>query len=136
MQNSTFDPANIDQYVKGKNKKAAKGVSQTCEALETTNIDLLLTDDVLLASGSLTCIGATSGDKVHFQIIAVDGEDETIVDQYVTDWFINSTTAKQEVPRSSVPAKIPAGMVIRLVYVSTGGDVWVAVNYDLEEILI
>lgn len=132
--NTLFDPKNLNEFEKSKLNKDAKGVSVTIPAGTTTNLDMTLAHDYLTTGGSCIVIGAAQGDTVDFQVIhPVYG----VVNQFITNWFINPTTSYQEIPTSFYPAKLPTGLILRVVYHSVGlANVWIAVNYDLEKVLI
>jgi len=132
--NTSFDPANTDSFEKSKMIKDAKGIKATIPFGTSANIDLTLTDDILLAGGTVFLArGAAQGDKVDFQVIhPVYG----VVNQFITDWYINPDSTEQTVPAANYPAKLPAGLTLRAVYHSVGAsDVWVAINFNLEKVL-
>jgi hypothetical protein len=131
---TTYDPQNMRDFEKVKLFKDAKGVSGTATAGTTTNLDLALTDDILLAGGSIFLAqGAAAGDKVDFQVLAGGN----VIAQFISDWYVDPSTVVQQVPQSNYPAKLFAGMVLRVAYHSVGtSDVWIAVNYNREKVLV
>jgi hypothetical protein len=130
--NTNFNPRNINEFEKSKLLKNAIGVSTTAAFGTTTNLDLLLTDDVLVTEGVLLARNVAQGDKVSFQILM----GEMVLNQFITDWYLNPDSTNQQTPKSSYPAKLPAGLTLRVIYTSVGTeDVWIAVNYNLEKIL-
>jgi len=131
---TTYDPQNITSFEKTKLFKDAKGVSGVAAFGTTTYLDLVLTDDVLMTGGMFLAQGAAWGDKVDFQVIhPVNG----VIAQFITDWYLNPDVTKQEVPGSNYPAKLVAGLTLRVVYHSVGGtDVNIAVNYNREKVLL
>lgn len=133
--NTGFNPKNIDDFDKANLNKDAKGVAGTITAGTNTNLDLILTDDILIAGGTVLLVkGAALGDKIDFQVVHPT---YGVINQFVTDWFMNPDSTKQEIPTSNYPAKLPAGLTLRLVYHSVGvTDVWVAVNFNKEKVLI
>ena len=134
MQNTTFDPKNSNDFEKSKLNKDAKGVQGTALAGTSTTLDLALTDDILMAGGSVFLAkGAAQGDTVDFQIVHPT---YGVVNQFITSWYLNPDTTKQEIPASNYPAKLKAGLTLRVVYHSVGStDVWFAINYNREKIL-
>lgn len=131
---TTYDPTNTSFFDKTKLNKDAKGVQATVTAGTSQNIDLTLTDDCLLAGGTVFLAkGAVAGDKVDFQVVhPVAG----VLIQFITDWFVNPDSTAQVVPTVSYPAKAFAGLILRVIYHSTGGaNVWVAINYNREKVL-
>lgn len=133
--NTAFDPQNISLFEKSKLNKDAQGVSVTVTAGATVNLDLILADDCVIAGG--TCFlakGSAQGDTVDFQVIhPVYG----MINQFVTSWFMDPDSTLQPVPTSNYPAKLFTGLTLRVVYHSTGSsDVWIAVNYNKEKVLV
>jgi len=132
--NTTFDPQNTASFEKSKLFKDAKGVIGTATKETTTNLDLVLTDDVLMTGGVFLAQGAEWGDKVDFQVIHPTAG---VVAQFITDWYLNPDSTLQPIPKSSYPAKLAAGLTLRVVYHSVGAtDVKVAINYDREKVLV
>jgi hypothetical protein len=132
--NTNFNPANISEFEKSKLNKDAAGVSTTVPALTTHSLDLLLVDDTLMAGGNALLVkGAIAGDTVDFQVVhPVHG----VENQFVTSWYINPDSTAQQLPTSTFPAKLFAGLTLRVVYHSTGPtDVWIAMNYNKEKVL-
>lgn len=133
--NTAFDPKNLNDFEKTKLNKDARGIQGTAIAGTTTSFDLTLTDDTVMAGGNaFLAKGAVAGDCVSFQIIhPIVG----ILNQFITDWYLNPDSTAQAVPTSNYPAKLPAGLILRVVYTSVGSsDVWVAINYNKEKVLI
>jgi hypothetical protein len=132
--NTTFDPSNIIDFEKSKLNKSAIGIQQNVTAGQTVNIDYVLTDDLLILRGVLLVKNSSQGDYVDFQVLhPVYG----LVAQFVTSWFIDPDSTTQETPTSNYPAKLAAGLTLRLVYHSVGqSNVWVAINYDAEKVLV
>jgi hypothetical protein len=132
MQNSTFDPVNIYDYQKTKLNKNAQGVQGVVTAGQVGNLDLTLADDHLVTGGALIVSNAALGDKCHFQVLY----NGVVANQYVTDWFMDPSISTQKTPEVLYPAKIVAGLTLRVVYHSTGqNDVTVSMNYDLEKVM-
>ena len=133
--NTEFNPSNVDEFSKLKLNKDAKGVAGTVAFGTTASLDLTLTDDVLIAGGTVFLArGAAEGDKVDFQVVhPVAG----VINQFITDWYVNPDSTLQVVPPSNYPAKVPAGLIFRVVYHSVGAtDVWISVNYNMEKVLV
>lgn len=131
---TNFNPANINEFEKTKLNKAAKGVIGVAIAGATSSLDLTLTDDILMSGGNIFLAkGAAWGDKVDFQIVhPVYG----VINQFITNWYLNPDSTLQAVPTSSYPAKLPAGITLRVLYSSVGvTDVAIAVNYNCEKVL-
>lgn len=136
--NTTFNPRNVQDFEKQKLFKDGRGVSGTMTAGATSYLDYTLTDDILLTGGDCLARGVAEGDKVDFQVLAPDGLGGWVLAaQFITDWFLNPDSTLQPIPKSSYPAKLSAGMKLRVAYHSVGAsDVWIAVNYDMEKVLV
>jgi hypothetical protein len=133
--NTDFNPLNVSEFEKNKMNKDARGVIGTATAGTSTNLDFILTDDILMAGGhAFLAKGAAWGDKVDFQAVhPIAG----VVNQFITGWYLNPDSTQQPLPPSNYPAKIPAGLTLRVVYHSVGAtDVEIAVNYNFEKVLV
>jgi hypothetical protein len=136
--NTGFDPRNIDDFEKSKLNKDTKSKFQTADLGTTTNIDFTLSDDVLLAGGSVFLVkNAKWGDRVSFQILY----GQNVIMQFITDWYLNPESIKQDIPSSNYPAKLSTGLVLRIVYTSIGivgtdSPPEVAINYNFEKVLM
>lgn len=132
--NTKYDPKNVAEYEKQNLLKNAKGFKATVAAGQTANLDFTLTEDLLLSQGSCLFVKDSAwGDYVSFQVLM----GSTVVNQFVENWYINPGSIQQVVPDSNYPAKILAGLTLRLIYVSTGQtDVQVAINYNFEKVLV
>jgi hypothetical protein len=135
MTGSTFDPANRDEYSKYKLEVANLGVKGTCVGTTTSNIDYTLADDMLLVGIQFGVSAADDDDTVDLQVVhPVSG----VLKQFVTDWNVFETVQIQMDAESIFPAKVPAGLIIRLVYHcnSEATTTKVKVNLKLHKILI
>ena len=134
MQNSTYNPANVNLFEKSKLNKDAIGISGTMVAGDTATLDITLTDDILLCGGNvLLAKNIAWGDSVDFQILS----GSVVLVQFVTNWYLDPSTIAQIVPVSNYPAKVPAGLILRIVYHSVGDvNPEIAINYNREKILI
>jgi len=132
--NTTFDPSNTSLFEKAKLNKDAHGICATVTAGAVTNLDFTLTDDMLVTGGVFLCSGGAQGDFVNFQVVhPIAG----VLNQFITNWYIDPSTIRQETTKSNYPAKLPAGLILRVSYTSTGtSNVWIAINYDLEKVLV
>jgi hypothetical protein len=132
--NTKFDPPNLNYFDKTKMNKDARGVSATVTAGTTVSLDYTLADDILLAGGTtFLAKGGAQGDTVDFQVVhPVAG----VLNQFISNWYVNPDVTDQTVPPSNYPAKLFSGLILRIVYHSTGAsDVWIAVNYNMEKVL-
>jgi hypothetical protein len=145
MINSNYNPSSIDSFEKTKvtaNNQGAKGLAL---AGQSTNIDLALTDDHLLTGVNLIAKGSAFGDTVSLQIVDALGTLPnglsfpvgTILNQFATVLNVPDDIQEKFNEDSGYPAKLYAGLTIRLIYTSVGtSDVQVAINYKLHKVLI
>ena len=131
--NTSYDPPNTNYFDKTKLHKDARGVTDTVTAGATKDIDITISDDILVLDSVLMFDGAAKGDKWTMQVIhPVAG----VVFQPVTDWYVDWTSVVQRIPRANFPAKVFAGLKLRVKYTSVGAnDVWVCVNLDADKVL-
>lgn len=119
---------------------AAKGISGTCTAGQTLNLDLKMDYDSILTGGFLVLNNHAYGDTAKLQIIDKDNilglGANYVVREFVTDWAMASDTQIQPWVRAGYPAKPFQNLYLRLIYTSTGNsDVGVSVNYELHKVL-
>jgi len=137
---TTFNPSNIGQFEKSKLNFNALGVSGTLTAHTTSNLDLLMSDDCLITGAWLVVNGGNYGDYACLQVVdvsgAFSGTPNTVLNQFMTNWYLPPSTDTQF--DLVYPAKIYAGLTIRVVYTSTGliTPPFVAVNYKLHKVLV
>lgn len=140
MQNSKFAPLNFSEYGAKDLNASFKGINFVAAAGETTTNDLEIVDDMLIDGGVLITIGAALGDSITCQVIDKDnifgyGYD-TVLGQYITDWYMNPNSSLQVDFTNTYPAKLYAGLYLRILYTSVGtSDVNVILNYKLHKVL-
>jgi hypothetical protein len=128
MQNSTYDPKSVQDFEKTKVQFNGQKASVVCPAGQSAHADLTLTDDHLLTGCSIILKNNIPSDEVNFQIIHPT---YGVVNQFA-DWY-----AKEFDKILPYPAKIPAGLTIRVLYISKGTqDVEIYVNFDLHKVLV
>lgn len=141
MQNSKYAPASFQEYSAKDLNTNLRGCHFNCAPNQTTINDYVITDDCLLDGANLHTINANLGDKITAQVIDKDNifgyGHNVVLGQYVTDWFINPMRTEQLDYTSRYPAKIFAGLYLRIIYTSTSNSVPVdvIVNYKLHKIL-
>ncbi len=138
--NTQFAPTNTDQYSAKDLNASHKGTKFTAIAGQATSHDLAITDDVLIDGGVLVVLNGVIGDKITFQVVDIDNIKgygaNTVLGQYKTDWYINPQESVQLDFTSRYPAKVFAGLYLRVVYTSTGSNnLDVIVNYKLQKVL-
>jgi len=138
--NTKFAPTSSQQYSSKDLNANFKGNLFSATAGTTTTNDMQITDDHLIDGATLVCIAATIGDKITMQVVDKDNVmgfgANTVLGQYVTDWYINPNESKQLDFQSMYPAKIYSGLYLRMLYTSVGAtNVDVIVNYRLHKVL-
>lgn len=135
-----YAPININEYGAKDLNAALRGDLFQAVAGENTTRDLLITDDSLVDGAIVHVINSALGDKLKCQVIDKDNifgyGANTVLGQYVTDWYINPAKTEQLDFTCPYPAKIYAGLYLRVVYISVGtNNVDVIVNYKLHKVL-
>jgi hypothetical protein len=101
----------------------------TCVAGQTTNIDITpsATEDRWVSGGILLTDNVVLGDTVSFSVVhPIVG----VVETYVPSWSVLPGLSQQKI--EVYPARIPAGLKLRVSYTSTGtSDASCSVNYYL-----
>lgn len=96
-----------------------------------TNIDYVLTEERWINGVRIIAKGAAWGDYLKFQVIHPT---YGVLNEFGTKWYIDADNAKQGDVVVPYPAKIPAGLTIRLLYTSVGTvDVNVYANLYLHK---
>lgn len=131
--NTGFNPQNINEFEKSKLNKDALGTEFVVPAGTTQNLDIPISDDSLVMDSCILVEGAVRGDKWTMQVVhPVAG----VMFQGVTNWLVDPTKMQQPIPKANFPAKVFAGLILRVVFQSTGGaDVWVGINLDKDKVL-
>lgn len=108
-----------------------QGVSATCAALSTTNIDLTLSDDVIMTGAVLVVGGASLGDYFDLQVLAGG----SVVATPIQNWYL--PTSGEIDYQLVAPKKIVTGLKLRVVVHTTALLVtpFMAVNYKLWKVL-
>ena len=138
---TTFKPLSASEFTADKLNFAGHGVLASAAPGVATNIDLVMTDDCLAQGVQMLTSGSAFGDYVHMQVVdasgAFTGAPGTVLNQFGTNWYMRGDSQFQLNKDMLYPAKVLAGMTMRIVYVSTGlTPVQVAVNYSLHKVLI
>ena len=103
---------------------------------ESKNIDLTLTDDCLLQGvEKLLVYNGDKNDVINLQVVhPIYG----VINQFCTNFFIDSAKTDQLLSRPSYVAKLPAGLTIRVQYIASAalGQRDVKVNWLLHKVLV
>jgi hypothetical protein len=137
--NTGYNPLHIDDFEKDKLNYNGQGISVTITAGQTQNLDYTLTDDCLITGAWIISNAGNYGDYVHFQVVdpsgTFTGTPGTVLNQFATMLYFPAQADTQI--DIVYPAKILAGMTLRVVYTSTGDtNVFLAVNYKLHKVLV
>lgn len=113
--------SNTDQF-----KAACIGFTGTGTLGQSTNIDFALTDVRYLVGVSVILKNQAFGDKITFQIVhPLAG----VLSEFATNWNVSEDAQDQGKFEFPLRAKLPAGLIVRLIYNSIGStNVSVACN--------
>jgi len=124
---TSYDVMNMNMIDKKMVNFDGKKASYTVNAGATENIDLTLTDDSLFTGANLYSPSSCPDDEVKFQVLMGD----TLLNQFM-DWYVAGGINKE----LAYPAKIPAGLKIRIAYKNTcSNPINVKINYSLHKVL-
>lgn len=115
-----------------------KGISGTATNSTSTNIDYCVLEERYINGIRLILTDHHTDDAINFQIVDVDNVlgygAGLVLDEFGSTWSIDSTVSTQSDVIVPYPAKIIAGLYIRLVYISAGSvDVKVKANLYLHK---
>ena len=141
MINSTFDVINERDYNKDVLSVSYRSAQGTVAAGQTGNVDFTLTDDMFLNGLQLLAKGSNFGDTVTLQIVSLTGTlgngvevgpPGTVLNTFGVNVGIVDDVQEKINETTNYPAKILAGMTVRVIYSSTGSaDVNLIVNYRM-----
>jgi hypothetical protein len=140
MQNSTLKLTRVEEFASNNVNANNQALLFTAAAAQTTTGDLKLTDDCFITGAVLRTNTSAFGDYAVFQVVDVDNilgyGAGTVLGQYVNKWYMRSDAQEQANENTPYPAKILAGLYLRLIYTSVGlMPVSVAINYRLHKAL-
>ena len=115
---------------------AGKGVMQSCAALTTTNLDIDLTDDTVIAFVEVLSSGISIGDYISLKVVQTSNKSNVLATPIPGPWYLLSNNAAQF--RLETPMKLTTGMTLRMVVQTTVPLIvpTVAVNYGLWTVLV
>lgn len=135
MINSTYKPLRSSDLVANGVNFAGQGVYGEAIDSNPVHVDLTLTDDCLLTGGILMVKGGHFEDTITLQIVhPIAG----VVNEFVSNFRVCEDSNKQFEINSLYPAKIYAGLTIRIVYTPSPLKIGVrdiAANYYLHKVL-
>lgn len=137
--NTTYNPPNVNSFVKSALNFNAQGILATVIAGSVQNIDYQVSGDQLITGAYVLVQNGSFGDHVSFQVVDTQGlyaPPGTMLNQFVSNWYIQSDSELQADFEINYPAKILSGLTLRLIYTSVGSNnPSVAINYLLHEVL-
>ena len=150
--NTVYDPDSTGDFSKKGFNFNGQGIMATITPGTAQNIDLKLTDDHDFTGVQYLIWGGSKGDFVNLQVVDADGSlTNTQVPgyptgvtysmvpgypgfgQYATNWYVNTDGAGTPI-NIPYPAKVLAGMTIRIIYNSVGTTaVTIAINFNIHK---
>lgn len=141
-------PSNTQYTVSNRNDYSSKdlilnfrGAVFDLSTISDINCDFLLSDDCVLDGMVISVLNSVFGEKISFQVVDKDNilgfGPGIVLGTFVTDWFIDPSSSKQADSESNYPAKVKAGLYLRIKYTSLSVDLnkKLIVNYKLHKIL-
>lgn len=141
MQGSKYAPIRASDYGSKDLNADFRGEQFSVTKGTNVNCDHKILDDSLIDGGEIIATNVVQGDKISCQVIDIDNifgmGANFILGQFVTDWFLVPGSISKWNFTINYPAKVFAGLYLRIIYKSTGvdSDVWLAVNYKTHRIL-
>ena len=140
MIGSTLKLNRVDIFASDNVNSNNHGIKGTAIAGQITNIELKMLDDNFITGGTLSTLNSQFGDFINLQVVDIDNilglGANTILGQYCTSWYLRDDSQEQFNESTNYPAKILAGLYLRLVYHSFGSsDITVIINYRLHKAL-
>jgi len=138
MINSTLTINELSQFSANNVLGYYKGVTGIVVAGSTTNLDYLVNDDCFITGGIFLCEGHIFGDNVTLQVVDIDNimgfGAGTVLGEYIKNWYLQSDVQLQFSENIHYPAKIKAGLYLRVIYASTGSNqIKASINYRLHK---
>lgn len=138
---TTYTPTNIDQFSSAALNFRGTGVTATMNTETTTDLDLAIYEDRVMTGGVVLTKGSTFGDYIRLQVVDKDNilgyGAGTVLNEFVTNWYVTDDTQAQFPLECPYPAKIISGLYVRIKYTSTGTTaVKLAVNFMLHKVLV
>lgn len=139
--NTNFDPRHVGDFDKLKMNFNAQGVKNTISLNTTTNIDLDFTDDHVVTGFWVLGSGVNLGDYIDIQVVDKNNMfglgAGAVIKQFGTNLYMPATFDMNV--DVAYPAKIYAGLTLRVVYHSTlliGVAPYFAINWKVHKILV
>jgi len=149
MINSTYSPKRFEDLNADTCMLNAQGISGTAIAGTATNIDLHITDDHIFTGMTVMANSSAFGDTLTLQVVDKDSllanipgistmyPNYPVLRQFGTNLCIVSDAQTKLTKEGTYPAKVIAGLYIRIIYTSVGSiNVDLSVNYELHKVLV
>lgn len=126
--NTKYDVMNMTTIDKTKVNFNGKKSKAVIPANSSANIDISFADDVLITGAVIKLEGNNPDDTYRFQVVHPS---VGVLNEFI-DWY-----AKDLDEDLLYPAKIFAGLIVRIIYENTGSsDVTVRVNYKVHKVIV
>lgn len=132
--NTTYKPTKTEEFQSDQVNFNGMASFGSASESQTTSSDLTLMDDHLMTGGNFLVKNGKFGDKIKLQVVHPT---YGVVNQFVTDYGVQSDSEFQFSLDLSYPAKLATGLKLRVVYISTSevGQRDYCINYLLHKIL-
>lgn len=115
-----------------------QGFNGTATAGQTTDVDFLIEEERYINGGTLFLYGHSVEDSFSYQVVDIDNVigygAGVVLDEFIKDWSVDSEMANQGTYEVQYPARIYAGLYVRIKYVSTGlSDIKIKLNLLLHK---
>ena len=134
--NTQYAPTNVNEFNKSFITFSGKSIYFECETNAESNGDLTLTEDYLLTGGMLLVKNGEFHDEVSLQIVHPT---LGVVNEFVSKFKIIENDIRQFMLDLNYPAKLPAGLIIRVKYKASNLSVSkrdIAINLFLHKVLV
>jgi hypothetical protein len=138
--NSKYSPSSKSEYGAKDLNLDVQGVKYDITANSTQDLDFLISDDYIMDGMILDAVNHVLGDKVTFQVVDIDNVlgygANVVLKQFGTDVYMAPGLTRQVNADSVYPAKVFAGLYLRIKYTSVGEtNPTLLVRYNLHKVL-
>lgn len=117
-------------------RQRSRGFTTEINAGVTSNIDCLISEERYITGLQIILQNQVFGDTMTLQVVDVNNilgyGAGAVLDEFGKNWNVSPDTACQGIIENPYPAKIAAGLYIRVVYTSTGQtNIKVGLNFFL-----
>lgn len=123
--NTIFAPRKLSELSADMLNFRGTGIHGSAASGSSTNIDYQLTEDRLVMGAYAILSGHAFGDYMTVQVVDVDNINGlgagTVLNEFVSNWYVDPTVGTQRGMEAEYPAKILAGLYLRCIYTNVGG---------------